>query len=79
MSTRATIILEGGLVRDVVGVDDYDVVDIDVLESNYMALEEIEAELEHAESALPEDYPDRDAILADFRETILTLREESQA
>jgi hypothetical protein len=53
-----TVILEGGMVRDVVGADAFDVIDLDILGGDFTTDEE-RAELLAAAEALPADYDGR--------------------
>lgn len=68
---NVTVILEGGLVRDVLDVPDYDVLDLDTLEGS--DLEEARELLDQAEATLPEDYPGRDMILKKISDTLAYL------
>lgn len=63
---HAVVILEGGLVRDVLNVPDYAVLDLDVLEEGDTT--ELREGLELATEVLPLDYADREEILSDIRE-----------
>lgn len=67
------VILEGGLVRDVLDVPSYDVLDLDVLEEG--TITELREGLELAEELLPLDYADREEILNDVRETLAYLEQ----
>lgn len=70
--TSPTVIIEGGLVRDVTGVEQYDVLDLDT--DVYTSVEEFQDLLSIAEG-LPEDYPGRDSIIANIHEDIANWQE----
>lgn len=63
-----TVILEGGLVRDVLNVPDYVVLDLDVLEEGHAT--ELREGFALAQQVLPLDYPDREDILGKIREQL---------
>lgn len=64
--TSVTVIIEGGLVRDVLGAS-YDVLDLDILDGG--DLEDVEELLGSAELLLPEG-TDRDGILEEISDAL---------
>lgn len=71
----ATVIIEGGLVRDVVGLENYEVLDLDVLEDGFTDREELDDLLELVQS-LPEDYADREGLIERVTERIPPSRQD---